>query len=86
MTKHKFTNVFFIFVDVICYDDACHLKKFACNPKRNEKTDTAKRLSKMDIVCDRFHFKNHVDRWCKQNCNPHKCEKLKVKLYLHACI
>ena len=25
----------------------------------------SKRLGKMDVVVDKLHFKNHVDRWCK---------------------
>ncbi|KAK3733841.1 hypothetical protein QZH41_008639, partial [Actinostola sp. cb2023] len=63
--------------DIICYDDACHLKKFAQNPVRSEKTSTSKKLSQIEILCDKFHFKNHVDRWCKTNCNPYNCDALK---------
>lgn len=68
----------FIAIDVICYDDACHLKKFCRNPVRSNNTDTAKKLANMEIVCDRFHFRNHVDKWCRRNCNPHDCVALKV--------
>ncbi|KAK2552238.1 hypothetical protein P5673_026765 [Acropora cervicornis] len=25
----------------------------------------------MEMVCDKFHFKNHTDSWCKRNCNPY---------------
>lgn len=62
---------------VICYDDACHLKRFAQNPIRCSKTDIASRICEMEILCDRFHFKNHVDGWCRTYCNPLKSETLK---------
>lgn len=68
----------FCISDTICYDDACHLKKFSQNPKRNNLTTTAIKMSNMVMVCDRFHFKNHIDAWCKQNCNPNTCAKLQV--------
>ena len=64
--------------DTICYDDACHLKKFALNPKRSDLTAISKKMSQMDMVCDKFHFKNHVDAWCKKHCNPYTCANLKV--------
>ena len=25
----------------------------------------------MDMVVDKMHFRNHVDCWCKANCNPY---------------
>ncbi|XP_044181754.1 uncharacterized protein LOC114956987, partial [Acropora millepora] len=62
---------------VICYDDACHLKRFAQNPIRCSKTDIASRSCEMEILCDRFYFKNHVDGWCRTYCNPLKSETLK---------
>ena len=64
---------------VMCYDDACHLKKYAQNPIRNELTEVAKRLNNITMVCDIFHFRNHVDSWCKKNCNPHTCSELEVR-------
>lgn len=33
----------------------------------------------MNMFCDRFHFKNHVDLWRRQNCNPNKSDNLKVR-------
>ena len=58
------------------YDDACHLLKYVCNKIRCNETETAQRMAKMCIVCDRFHFKNHVDPWCHKNCNPYTCSQL----------
>ena len=62
----------------ICYDDACHLKKFSQNPVRSKMTTTSKRMATMEMVVDKFHFRNHVDGWCKANCNPHKSNQLQV--------
>ena len=75
------SNVFAI--ETICYDDACHLKKFAQNPKRCNLTDAAVMITSKSIVCDKFHFKNHVvkDKWCIKNCNPYNDDKLKVNTY-----
>lgn len=25
----------------------------------------------MDMVIDKMYFRNHVDKWCKANCNPY---------------
>ncbi|CAB3984460.1 Hypothetical predicted protein [Paramuricea clavata] len=63
-------------VRTICYDDACHLLRYAQNPKRLNLTDTSKRIGGTTIVVDKFHFRNHVDEWCKKHCNPYKCTDL----------
>ena len=63
---------------MICYDDACHLKKFSSNPLRKDLTLTSKRMSNIGMKCDKFHFKNHTDPWCKANCNPYDSALLKV--------
>ena len=69
-----------------------HLKKFAQNKKRCYLTATSEKMAAMKILCDRFHFKNHVDRWCKNNCYPNEFDDLKVTsfvfsvlLSLHLC-
>ena len=54
----------------VCYDDGCHLRKFARNPSRSSLTATASRIADLEIVIYRMHFKGHVDSWCKQTCNP----------------
>ena len=78
----KVLIIFPNFTDTICYDDACHLKKFTQNPKRNQLTSTAKKMSQMVMVCDKFHFKNHKDTWCKRNCSPYTCASLQVRFLL----
>lgn len=54
----------------ICYDDGCHLKRFAQNSVRSDVSAIAKFIAQLHIVIDRMHFKGHIDEWCKQNCNP----------------
>ena len=38
---------------------------------RKDITSTSKKLSEIDMVVDKLHFRNHVDKWCKENCNPY---------------
>ena len=61
--------IFNFYIGTICYDDACHLLRYAQNPKRLNLTDTSKRIGGTTIVVDKFHFRNHVDEWCKKHCN-----------------
>lgn len=72
-----------IFLATICYDDACHLKRFAENPVRSSLSAVATEIVGKNIVCDRFHFKNHVDAWCRVNCNPNNCEDLRVDIFVY---
>ena len=70
----------------IVYDDACHLKKYCLNPKRKFLTPVANKLSAMDMVVDKMHFRNHVDRWCKANCNPYDRSDLDGVGFSYYCI
>lgn len=54
----------------ICYDDGCHLRKFARNPCRSQVTATSKLIAEKDIVIDKMHMKGHVDGWCQEHCDP----------------
>lgn len=76
----KVLKRFLLWLGVICYDDACHLKKFAHNPVRSTQTALAARITGMQILCDRFHFKNHVDGWCRRHCNPPTSADLQVNV------
>ena len=72
------------FVEVVCYDDGCHLKKYAENPVRSTATPTAEKIASLNIVVDKFHFSGHIDSWCKQHCNLYtfkELEKVKTPLY-----
>ena len=67
-------------LEMICYDDACHLKRYATNCIRSTFTETNKQLSTLNYVVDRMHFRGHVDSWCKKKLWPRqigldeKCE------------
>ena len=67
----------FTILECICYDDACHLKKYAGNTKRSSSSEIGKLISNMQFSVDKFHFGNHIDRWCKKNCNPYKNDLLR---------
>ena len=64
---HNDNNKSNIGIGYICYDDGCHLKKYAMNPCRKELTSTTKILK---IAVDKMHMAGHVDVWCKRNCDP----------------
>ena len=59
------------FQEYICYDDGCHLRKFARNEKRKNATPTTEKLATIEIVVDKLHMAGHVDKWCLSNCDPH---------------
>lgn len=63
------------------YDDACHLKRFV---NSRQKTAAGKFLASLTMVVDKMHFKNHVDKWCKQNVNQHKVPEF-YNLNIEAC-
>ena len=66
-TIHKFITI--LLIGFVCYDDACHLTKFAKNPVRADLTPQAKQLASVQMVVDKMHMKGHVDKWCKENCD-----------------
>ena len=70
-------------IEFICYDDACHLKRFAESKKRVGLTEQTKQLAALNIVVDKMHMRGHTDKWCKHNCDPNNFPQLeKVKLCL----
>ena len=42
-----------------------------------------KKIKEMSLVRDKFHFRNHIGRWCKANCNPFTSTELEVNVYLN---
>ena len=74
-----------ILTGFLCYDDGCHLKKFACNSRRKDSTNTSKWISSMNIVVDKLHFRGHTDKWCHENCNPNDFVALE-KVLIHVCV
>ena len=70
-------------IGYICYDDSCHLKKYAMNPCRKELTFITKILSEMNITIDKMHIAGHVDVWWKRSCDPAlypELEKVSINL------
>ena len=63
--------------EYICYDDACHLMKFARNPVRADVTPQCKQLASVQMVVDKMHMRGHTDGWCKNNCDPANVPELK---------
>ena len=43
-------------LELIVYDDACHLKKYSVNPKEKILTSVAEGLSGMDMVVDNMNY------------------------------
>ncbi len=68
-------------IGFVCYDDACHLRRFTRNPMRSDLTEQSKQLAKVEKVVDRMHFKGHVDPWCKVNCDAEKFADLDKVYY-----
>jgi hypothetical protein len=63
--------------EFICYDDGCHLRKYARNDSRRAVTQVTKRLADIEIVVDKLHMKGHTDKWCQRNCDPTLFNELK---------
>ena len=68
----------------VCYDDACHLRKYATNPLRRDCTPYTKFIANSEIVVDRMHFAGHKDAWCRKNCNPNDHRDLDKVWFRHA--
>ena len=45
--------------DVVFFDNACALRKFATNPKRSELTAVTRALKVLHYMLDMWHAKNH---------------------------
>ena len=69
--------ILFFVIEYICYDDGCHLKKYAENKSRSSLTPTTHFLSDVTIVIDKMHMRGHVDPWCSKVCDPRKYTELK---------
>ena len=61
----------------LIYDDNCHLARFALNKSEKCKNDVTDFFAKnVRKNVDRFHFGNHIDPWCIDNCDPNKVREL----------
>ena len=64
-------------LEELLYDDCCHLKAFGEKNENAEQNDVTKYFASLGKHVDRFHFRNHVDAWCMEHCNPEKVPALK---------
>ena len=58
-------------IKCLLYDDACHLRKHV-----DCRSLVYPNLQNLTMKIDRFHFKNHIDSWCKNHMNPAHCQIL----------
>ena len=64
--------------EVLAYDDACHLLRFWQNRvNKSAFVQWLLQFKHVQLVVDRFHFKNHIGKFCKMWVGPAKCGKLK---------
>ena len=61
----------------LIYDDNCHLARYAVNSVEKKSTEVTKFFAN-DVrkTIDKFHFVNHIDAWCIENCDPFKVKDL----------
>ena len=61
----------------LIYDDNCHLSRFAQRKNLKTRNDITKFFAEnVRKSVDRFHFGNHTDQWCIENCDPNKIKDL----------
>lgn len=58
------------------FDDMCHLARYA-EAHKEEHERLGMFVRDVVKVVDKFHFRNHVGRYCRRFCNPHKWPLLK---------
>jgi hypothetical protein len=62
---------------VLAYDDACHLLRFwQLRQNKSKFVQWLLGFKNLQVVVDRFHFRNHVGKFCKKWVNPAKCAAL----------
>ena len=55
----------------LLYDDNCHLARFAMRKNLINLNEVTKMFAAIKKSIDKFHFGNHVDKWCLEFCNPY---------------
>ena len=61
-------------LDWFLYDDACHLWPYAIN--NADFSEATKYLASVQMRVDKLHIRNHVGKWCLENCDPTKEKRL----------
>lgn len=60
----------------LLYDDNCHLARFTLRKGLISPNEVTKMFSDIKKSIDKFHFSNHVDKWCIDNCDPYSHPEL----------
>ena len=63
-------NNYYFWQSIFCYDDGCHLRRYARNDCRKEISTVTQQLADIEIVVDKLHMRGHTDEWCQRNCDP----------------
>ena len=64
-------------LEVLVYDDVCHLVKFALNHIFLQRNKSTEFFNSLKFSFDCFHFKNHIDPFCHENFNPKDVPEIK---------
>ena len=86
--KHEYvcwfmnSNTYFFKPEFVCYDDGCHLRRYATNPSRRNLTPQSIQLANTEIVIDKLHMAGHTDTWCRQHCDPKSFKELDNVSYI----
>ena len=51
---------FIQYLEILCYDDGYHIRKFATSPHRSQLSETTKWIASLNIVIDKYTL---VDMW-----------------------
>ena len=60
-------NTYFSNQSLFCYDDECHLQRYATNLCRR---NLSIQLANTEIVVDKLHMAGHTDTWCRNTVTP----------------
>ena len=63
-------------IEIVLYDDNCHLGGYSENEKRAAKNDVTKHFASLGKYIDKFHFANHVGKTCVEKRDPYKVKAL----------
>ena len=70
---------------IICYDNGCHLRRYARNPRRSDTTACSTKLANTEIVIDKMHMSGHTDKWCHEHCDPRRFKEIQDVSNIREC-
>jgi hypothetical protein len=63
-------------IEIVLYDDNCHLGAYSENKERASKNEVTKHFASLGKYIDKFHFPNHVGKTCQNDRDPYKIKAL----------